>query len=231
MKAGLARLALWLSPPRTVVISDCVHFCGYQYGVGGPHPYEQFARALLKGETIEQATSSFVTSLLRYRPKNLSEALGIRLSRIYPLWWLPWRTRRQVESHDAWVATPREVIDVMTHFCDQGIPEALIAQEAMWHTRALESIRSSGYAPSKFSYIIGRELRGKDRSVYLITDGNHRLAALGALGEKDVRIKSLIGSAVVRSNAGNWPLVRAGLMTRMDALAVFDAYLARSPQC
>ncbi len=213
-----------LSEKRTVAIADCVHFCAYRYGRNEPNPYEEYAHRLHSGSPLSRVRDAFVEFLRRYRPRDMSEALGIRLSKTYPLWFLPWRARRNALGNPGWVASPNEVVDVMTHFCAAGIPAKMLEREYAHHEESLSAMRTAGYLPDRFGYITARELRG-ERSAYLVTDGNHRLSALSALGHSTVTIRLLRGLAIRRDRAARWPLVDAGLMTKEDALHVFDAYI------
>jgi len=215
---------------REVPIKDCVHYCAYRYGRGEPNPYERYAVSLARKVPVADIRAAFVDAVSRYRPRNLGEALGVKLSKSYPLWWLPWRTPRQVKQSSGWVDTPDEVVDIMTHFAEEGVPRGLLESEFHWHESAFLSVRDRGYLPDSYGYITARELRAEKTS-YLLMDGNHRLSSLSALGSEFVRVKLPRGTRVIRSSAEKWPLVRAGMMTLDDALSVFDAYQVgnRSP--
>lgn len=212
-----------LGNKRTVAIADCVHYCAYRYGRDEINPYEQYAKGLASGLPLVEVRARFVEYIRSFRPRNLGEAIGAQLSRPYPLWYLPWRTPRQVSRRPGWVTSAESVIDVMTYFYEKGIPRSAIEKEFAWHENAFEAIQSRGYRPRQHAYLLALELRG-DRSTYLMADGNHRLSALSALGSKSVEIKLPPGTAVVRAKVDRWPLVKAGIMAKEDALAVFDAY-------
>lgn len=208
---------------REVPIKDCVHYCAYRYGRGESNPYEQYAIGLAAGLPLDEIRAEFVDAISRYRPRNLGQAIGVMLSRPYPLWWLPWRTPKQVNGSPGWVATAEGVVDVMTHFSDYGVPRKLLEMEFRWHETAFTDMSTNGYLPDHYSYITARELCAENSS-YLLIDGNHRLSSLSALGIDTVRIKIPRATKVMRENADEWPLVRAKMMTLDDALSVFDAY-------
>ncbi len=223
--AGLpARITDAFATRRVVKIADCVHFCAYRYGRGELNPYERYALDLAAGSPLEAARERFVDYLRHFRPRHLGDALGVRLLREYPLWALPWRTPRQVARNPGWHLSARHVVDVMTYFSDAGIPEAVLQREYRWHEEAFDSMRRVGYRPLEYTYITARELRG-ERPTYLVTDGNHRLSALSALGSTEVEIQLPLTTTIHRSRVDRWPLVRSGIMERGDALRVFDAYL------
>lgn len=224
MKQVGVRLLHALGVRKTVAVADCVHFCAYRYGRAETNPYEQYAVALAAGHPLEEVRAQFVRYLQHFRPRDLGEALGVKLSRAYPLWALPWRTRRQVVRNTGWHQSARAVVDVMTYFSAAGIPESVLQREYRWHEDAFEAISRIGYRPADYSYITARELRG-DRPAYLITDGNHRLSALSALGQKTVEIALPFATTIHRARVDHWPLVRSGVMERRDALRVFEAYV------
>jgi len=223
MRGVATRLAEKFAATREVAVADCVHFCAYRYGHDEPNPYERYAMGLSAGMPIDAIRERFIDAVSRYRPRDLGEALGVVLSHPYPLWWLPWRTPGQAIQSPGWVADASKVIDVMTHFAHEGIPRGLLEREFEWHENAFSGISRHGYQPHRYSYITARELRG-ERSCYLLTDGNHRVSALSALGIASVAIRLPVGSTVIRANVAQWPMVRTGMMTRDDALSVFDAY-------
>ena len=94
MKRVGERLLHAFAVRRTVAIADCVHFCAYRYGRGETNPYEQYAIGLAAGDPLDAVRSRFVDYLQHFRPRDLGEALGVDLSRAYPLWALPWRSPR-----------------------------------------------------------------------------------------------------------------------------------------
>ena len=220
----MSQLAHAFASKRTVAIADCVHFCAYRYGRDEINPYEQYAKGLAEGLPLHVVRERFVDYLRGYRPRQLGEALGIHLSKPYPLWYLPWRTPEQVRGQPGWCGNAASIVDVMTYFFEGGIPRSAVEKEFGWHENAFATIQTHGYQPQRHSYILARELQG-DRSAYIVTDGNHRLSAISALRARTVVIELPLLTTIVRSKVDKWPLVKAGIMVRDDALAVFDAYL------
>jgi hypothetical protein len=209
-----------LAERHTIPIRDCVHYCGFHYGCGELNPYEQYAHAIAAGVPAAERRARFVDFLRHYRPRDLGEALGVQLARSYPLWQLPWSRRASA----AWVREPRDVVDVMTHFSEQGIPRPLVEDEFAWHERAFERMAGRGYRPGLLSHVRVRVLQDTARATYLVTDGNHRISALSALGVTSVEVLSLGFQIVRRDQVERWPRVHSGHMTAADALTIFDAY-------
>ena len=68
----------------------------------------------------------------------------------------------------------------------------------------------------------GNEMR------YVVRKGHHRVAALSALGESQVRVRfnERWPAVVDRDHAEFWPQVRSGLFTEHEAITVFDRLFA-----
>lgn len=201
-----------------------MHFCAFRYGRDEFNPYEQYATGLARGIPITRLRNEFIDFLLHYRPKHLGQALGIELSKPLPLWWLPWRAARVTGDTTAWRKSPEEVPDLLTYFCEEGIPRARIEQEFFWLERAHARIRDQGYRPRRHGFIRCLELSEGESKRYLVTDGNHRLAALHGLGSTRVSVEVGRFNPVRLERRANWPLVKQGSVGADDAHAVFQAY-------
>lgn len=224
MSLLLQRLAFrWLARTTTALIADCVHFAGFRYGRQEINPYENYVAALVRGDGMDRARVQFTEFLRHYRPRHLGEALGLKLEREYPLWCYPW-SRRQPTS--AWRGDPAEVPDIITHYSPRGILRSRIDEEFGWLERCLGSIQKHGYQPAKFSGDpAARQLVGFDGTMsYIIHDGNHRLAVLGALGVKKVAVRQVPQMTVREEDLARWPGVTSGRFTTADARTVFRAY-------
>jgi len=78
-----------------IPIRNCVHFCGFRYGHGDYNPYESYATRLHYGENLDAIRDQFIDFLQYYRPRDMGQALGISLSRNYPLWLIHGRDFRE----------------------------------------------------------------------------------------------------------------------------------------
>lgn len=205
-------------------IRDCVHYCGFRYGRDELNPYEQYEKGLVAGLPRAELRAAFVDFLRHYRPRTLGDALGLRLRRDYALWQLPWATPLRWWRQNGWVERPSDVVDVMTHFSERGIPARLVEREHLAHERSFDMMAREGYRPRSFGHARVVVLQGSARAAYLVTDGNHRISALSALGVQSLTATAVRGRTVFRSSAETWPLVKSGRMALEDALAVFDVY-------
>ena len=206
----------------TVPIARCVHFGGFRYGLGEPHPYETYVLRAQEGRGAE-ARAWLVEFLQHYRPGTLAEALGVQLDRNYDLWQFPWMRDRPPTN--GWLPDPFQIPDIITHFSNEGVLWFRIEQEFFWLERALYSIRRYGYKPVNERGIIAwRFLRVDGSEAFLILDGNHRLSALAALGHETVELSYVSRDTVNERDAARWPQVKANVFTTADAIRVFHAY-------
>ncbi len=224
MSTVLQRLAnRWLKRAEVVPLSNCVHFCGFRYGMGEYNPYETYLHDITFTGDREAARRRFVDFLRYYRPKDLGEALGVDLERHYNLWCYPW-TRRMPPS--GWHDDPASCPDILTNFSSRGVLLHRIEEEFGWLERSLDSICEHGYQPRKFgSQLCARKLvRADGECRYLLEDGNHRVAALSALGEQTVTVSMLPIKTVRETDLLRWPQVRRGSYSTADARSVLHAY-------
>ena len=208
---------------RLVPVRDCVHYCGFRYGRKEFNPYEKYVAGLMTGASRENIRMELRNFLLHFRPRDLGEALSVPLQRAPPLWQLPWR-RPHAGTPRGWRATAAEIPDVLTHFSDQGVPERRILDEYEWLEGAWAAISRKGYRPELHSYIRVFELRGAERSAYLVADGNHRLSCVAVMGLSLVPVILAPLRRAVRADSARWPAVRDGHISEVDALRIFDAY-------
>ena len=211
-----------------VPIKNCVHFCGFRYGHGDYNPYESYATRLHYGENLDAIRDQFIDFLQYYRPRHMGQALGISLSRNYPLWLYPWKRfpRAKYSLSNGWFEEPSNPPDILTHFSDRGILWPRIREEMSWIEQAYVSIKNEGYKPRLHrSYVMVREFRRKDNSsAYLVLDGNHRVSAMSSLSFKNILCKRFRFDVVHEEKIGSWFGVRKGYYERRDALLIFTAY-------
>lgn len=212
--------------PITVPISRCRHFCAFRYGSRTFNPYENYLVGLHQGVPRGELQQRFEDFIRYFRPRTFGEVFDIELSRRVPLWLYPWSVAECTDPDRGWLAEPDEVPDIITHFCEKGVLRSRIAEEYRWLEGAYESISKRGYRPRENSYVEAFELNNGNESVYVLTDGNHRVSALAALGHRDVMIKI---TQSVRWNGGSylrWPRVRDGTYREKDAMALCAVYFA-----
>lgn len=213
-----------------VAISECVHYCAFRYGHDEYHPYQTYIRRLHRGDPIEAIRREFIDFLLHFRPRHMGAALGVDLSRAYPLWAYPWsrpwtllRTRRGA----GWHPRARDVPDVITHFSDAGISTARIEMEYGWLHGAYDALTREGYRPDRYGCPRVQVLEGEQgRRAYLVLDGNHRISTLVALGHRSLEVEHDPRESLRIRDLDRWWGVRLRKYSREDARRVFGAYFA-----
>jgi hypothetical protein len=207
-----------------VPISQCRHYCAFKYGSESFNPYENYIIGLHKGVPIVELRRTFEDFLMYYRPHNFGEVFGIELSRQVPLWVYPWQHDQNFNLKKGWPINLNEVPDIITHFCEQGIKRSRIEEEYFWLERAYTTILRHGYQPSDNSFIEAFELNTENESVFILTDGNHRVSALTALGHKEVMIKVTRSIRWNSETHKKWPQVRLGIYSEQDARKLLKVY-------
>ncbi len=229
---GLARaLRRRISRKLCVIeVSSCVHYCAFHYGRSSFNPYENYVQGLVRGENLQRIRDRFEDFLRYYRPRSMGEALGVPLGKVQPLWSFPWenRTVRHDGPAHGWFVEPADVPDILTHFSEKGVLRSRIVEEYGWLENTLSSIRKVGYDPvGNSGHIEARRFRSVGGDVmHLVTDGNHRLSALSALGWTQVPVLISEAETIHESKASNWRQVCAGHYSAADAVKVFSAYFA-----
>ena len=214
---------------RIVSLSNCVHYSAFRYGRDEYNPYETYLVQIANGIPPESAQSTFTEFLQHYRPRHLGEALGCggALTKQYPMWNFPWDeiNPARFNFRTGWHTDPSDSPDILTHFSESGILRYRIDEEFFWLERAFHSIKLNGYHPwRQWSFIRARTLRrGDGTEAHLLTDGNHRAAAMSALGYDSARVYQT-SRKILETECDRWPGVRSGHFTRDDALAIFRAY-------
>lgn len=208
---------------ETVQVSACVHYGAFRYGRGEYNPYETYLVDLLRDGDPQPARRRLWEFLRHYRPRHFGEALGADLRETQALWRYPWS---RGQPPPAWVERDEDCPDILTHFLDRGVSRRRVEQEFEWLEKALESIRQHGYQPKRFgSTVLARKLVRLDGAQsYLLQDGNHRVAALVALGRREVEVSCPPWLTVREAELSGWFQVRCGACSAADARWIFHAY-------
>lgn len=215
------------------------------------HPFIETALGILNGSVTRYDGSPLQVYYDRFQPANLAGLLGLDtdhpspLSRMSPYTYafFPWDGIPNINnSRDA-----RKVISLENK--SQGVR---LSPKTGWQlcgpvsgrkgelefmrlSKILESIQRNGYNRHN-DYdgdISGQVLVRGEQYVIIITPGDHRIAALAALGYENVPVR--IGSKpvpiVFRTDVKLWPAVRSGMMSEKQALCVFDrVFEGRQPE-
>lgn len=216
LRSTLQRL---VSRRSVVPIDRCYHYRAFRYGGFGWNPYEDYVVGMVRNEDRTVLRQAFADAVLNCRPRNMGEAVQLDLAD-WTAWQFPWN-HNPATTLDPLLA--KDNPDILCHSSVDGVLSSHINREFRWLEGAFENIRKSGYRPRMHGFIRCLELVHRDRSSYLVLDGNHRLSALHALGEQSVEIETCL-QKVRREDAHKWPDVRNGRRTLADAVRLFDRY-------
>lgn len=216
-------------------LSECVVYNGFTTARSGWHPFVQAA-----SDYIERGIDDYERSLLpRYyqawQPKNALDAMIGLASGPASLMELP-----SYVFHVPWSdKTPREQAAFMARIIEIenssfGAPTLTSADGYCLHgpvsaskgrlelkrlLRVVESIRRHGYDRSKGDVTV-HVLHRNGQFRYMIIHGQHRAAALAALGHE--RLPAIPINLVDADHVEHWPGVYRGFWTASDALTFFD---------
>lgn len=224
--AVVASARALLERPRDIPIERCYHFRGYRYGGFGNNPYEDYVVGLASGRDIQDLRRAFAQAMLSSAPRTMSEALDIEIHDVPP-WQFPWDPVPKTEWRP--VVEPAQNPDIVCHSCEAGVLASHINREFAWLEASFRSIRNEGYRPQALGYIRCLCFVAGEQLSYLVLDGNHRIAALHAIGERNACVK-VSPRAIQRVHVEGWPRVKDGTYDKTSALRVFDRYFAeRNP--
>jgi len=212
-----------------VPVEKCRSLNGFCYTESG---WDHFT-ACLK-EKIENPDLKYEESILNkfyenFRPRNRWEHLfGTGSDPVKPLdqgWTLlPWmETKNRIPNP---VKSPVTRNDGNHHYGPNS--ERFIKLELKKLFDNFNLMSRYGYCPEIFpdGYVLGYFLKDGDDYLFLVTEGQHRMAAIGVLGKEQIKAKlspdflPLVDIKKVKQ----WPQVKSGLYTRELAEKVFYYY-------
>jgi hypothetical protein len=212
---------------------------GFSCASEGGSPFVKTLLAYEQGRCRTYQDSPLRRFYESWQPANLAESLLIDPSRagrdllaLPPIPWLvPWSSGadwdRWIGKAQAQVARrARRLGDAYALSRFSGpVSERYGERRFANLINVYRSIRRGGYGPA--SHIRANLLVRDGECRALISDGNHRAAALAAAGFDTVPVwvagRDKYGPPVIwRGDAASWPAVRSGLFSQAQAVAVFD---------
>jgi hypothetical protein len=178
--------------------------------------WQPFIAALEKGEAV---LAEFYRS---FTPANFAEMYFLDQPSSAPPWELPWlgRYKRLAPPGEAGLGPEHGV-----SFFGPATPEKV--QTEMERLRTLESsIKARGFDPDAKGGVAGHFMRRGNEYRFFLRSGKHRTAVLAHLGMKTVPVgfRKNWPRVVDRDDAADWPLVRIGGVTQLEAELAFDRY-------
>ena len=211
----------------SVNIQDCVHFRGFRYGGFGNNIYEDYVVGLAENAPRNSLRETFTRRVLAYNGHDFASALNIPLTRDYSPWIYPWTLRSM--SQKVTPPSAHDNPDIICHHSLQGVLASHINREFQWLERAFAAMKE-GYKPEQRGYVCLMRMKGREGTRYLVLDGNHRIAAMHALGIGEVMadVQTPILASIHLSRL--WPGVLCGTYLHDDAVAIFQRYFDEANQ-
>jgi hypothetical protein len=224
-------------------IDLCIFKYGFRFGSQGWHHYSATLEEYVSGEAHRYEESILKQYYEQWQPTNAVEALIANLGPVSDelqsqpafAFLLPWTSgaideriasKRAIEEAEDRAAARKYGIEgamkVVRGFNNHGPVHPLKGE--IEYRRLIEiymSLQESGY-DRLFGDIGVIVIRRDDEMRYLVRYGNHRLAAMNALGE--VNIPATFGQLDMLDSADayHWPQVRRGVWSRENAVRYID---------
>lgn len=161
----------------------------------------------------------------RYAPADLADMYFLerhgRAGEELSPWIMPWSAKRTTLPREHGLG-PDHGVQFYGPVTDSKLDLEWKRLNDVW-----SSIQKVGYQPDQHGDIEGQFMRDECGVAFRIMGGNHRAAALVALGWSHipVRMRRSRLSLIDGRDAGEWPLVRSGEMQAEVAHAIFRRYM------
>lgn len=199
------------SPAFPFEVGSLVYYGGMNYSIHQHH----FLRYYKYGK---EALEDFYK---QHRPKSVFEEhfLKERNSRKAGLPWFLNDNAKYIGEHGLDEAHGKQQFG--------PVSDKKIALEARRLDDVLISIQQHGYQPRiAGGYPRGYLIKKNQNYRFVVVGGQHRVAAMVHLGYKNIHVAFQPGwpRLINEIDCIDWPLVRNGIMSRENALEIFDAY-------
>lgn len=231
-----------------VPIEQCrIHvFLSFRCAIDSPSPFVRVLLDYLSGHVRTYRTSALEDFYQNYHPKSARDFMGIpasndqalaTLSPFAAIW--PWSTDTPIVRQSGWRSwTTRENAaygaDIDWRHGNPYFGPVSSAKGEFEYQRSinvLKLMQSKRYGrdipnhDNISAFCLIKQIGSATQARYVINGGNHRVAALVALGHSHVSIQ--IGPAndpcvIHRQDVDHWPAVTRGIITRREALIMFD---------
>lgn len=246
--------AAYLSPEQkflcNVTVDKCLglHAAAFNCSLTGDHPFIRSLQSYAKGECDHYANAPLKDFYQAFQPQSAAEVVGLAVDAAHP----DLSARSPFASSLPWdFLTPEQNEQFLRAICARDYAEngfALTA-DAGWKVwgpvsddagqaefsrllHIFQSVRRSGYQrhPALDGDIEGQLMADGSEYRVLISRGQHRIAALAAMGAQTAPIR-LLPKVISRSEVAFWPNVDRGFYTIDQALSVFDRIFQGRQPC
>jgi hypothetical protein len=246
--------AAYLSPERkflcNVELDKCLglHAAAFRCSLASDHPFIRSLQSYAAGECDHYATSALKGFYHGFQPQSAAEAVGLAADGAHP----ELSARSPFASSLPWdFLTPDQNEEFLRETCTRDYAENgfTLTADAGWKVwgpvsdeagqaefsrllHIFQSVRRSGYQrhPALDGDIEGQLMADGPEYRVLISRGQHRIAALAAMGAQTAPIR-LLPKVISRSEVMFWPNVDRGFYTVDQAQAVFDRMFQGRQPC
>lgn len=221
-------------------------FLSLRCTAASPSPFVQTLSDYLSGRVRTYRTSALESFYRHYQPESARDFMGIpmsdnpsltTLSPFAAIW--PWSTEDPIVRQSGWrdwtthenatYGSRLDWTDGNPYFGPVSLAKGEFEyQRSINVLKFMQCNRPQARNPNQdniSAFCLIRQLGTATQARYVINGGNHRVAALVALGRRFVPIQ--IGPArdpcvIHRQDADHWPAVTRGIITKQEAIAMFD---------
>ncbi len=218
----------------SVPLNNCTNYFAFQYGDQGWHWSKDLACEKILNQDITLEKTRFFNFFQQVRCSSYTQLMTIHNVSLMenlpevPFGSFPWghfdrnipvdpcKFNDMSKDFSVWFATGSEVMDILRKEYDRTVT-------------LLNSIKNNGYKPTypdhQFPAVV--VLKNKSGNVRFINvDGAHRFAVLSALGYSHVVVRLFPDRhpPILEEDVDKWPYVKSGLISRTNALKLFQLY-------
>lgn len=213
---------------------------GFSYGPDSAHPYVQTALELQRSKRLLPEDSALWRFYEHYRPLCLAEHQGLDpedchplVAKCKPVNTLPWSGSGAKDFLLSNLIQPDGPPASLTRKCGPH-PLAFVEKRIGVLNTLYKTLSRDGFwetPPAGLPYFsqfpVGDILLNGEQAVLMLANGQHRAAVLSALGHQEtsvlIGVQHARGPAMIRrDDVKDWPLVKTGVYSEMQALAIFD---------
>ncbi|WP_077624237.1 hypothetical protein [Sediminibacillus massiliensis] len=211
------------SPIVIVETAKCRDWQSFSYAPEGWHYLCETIKEYRGNPAIKYQESILHKYYQSFQPKTIEESLfygeNSPLKRLF-------QPQRNVDQLPWGIAFNMNPNKNNQHFGPNSEP--FVQKEFSRTINIYKKIASTGYQPENYKdgYIKGHFLKKKDDYRFILSGGQHRMAALGVLGYEKVAVKIYPKweRVIDIEDAPAWPLVQDGTYKLDKALEIFNAY-------
>lgn len=214
-----------------VDIEKCLDKYGFSYHDSGFHPFTAVTKELAANSDLSYNESVLKRYYELFQPKDLLTMLDLKHNKKYKDGWIGypwlWNEKKRVKK----APTQGETRPGGNHFFGPNT-DNFGNDELNRLKHNLENVKEIGYLPELFAdgFISGYLLKNKHDYRFIVTEGQHRMAVLAALGYSKIRVRynpaEEYPTVVELKHVKKWPQVRNNAYTKKEAELLFEHFFS-----